>query len=360
MFRRMLPLLLVLGISTSMAQNHPDGIITSRSNPVAVNNPDTGSKTLIYEELFFGPSITGRLWSQQSFDGGSTWSIPQAVSLGPTRAAQIVTSLQGGASLVLRAGGGYVLFHHYGAGTPSNIWRTPGSDGSAFVDSTEVDLGWPEAGNQPGSGFPSVVLDGPASMTMLYQRFAADGSSPVGVYLARSLDDGLSWSPGRTLVTTDAHLGARSMLAYRSSDHRYVATYERQWAAEDNRVMVKVTDNVDDWSAPPVLEVPGNNAAPSLVVMPDGAFVLVYGRQIGGRSDLFARRSTDGIVWAEEIRLTDSSGYDETPFALAGSSPGVVEMYWASTPDVSPTYTSIVRNGAVVVLDPVYASGFDD
>lgn len=196
-------------------------------------------------------------------------------------------------------------------------------------------------------------------MTMLYQHFVPDGSSRAGIYLARSLSNGLTWSPVRTQVTTDARLGVRSMLAYRPSDHHYLATYETQWADDDNRVMVKVTDNVNDWAAPAVLEIPGNNLAPSLAVMPDGAFVLLYGRTIGGQSDLFARRSADGIVWTGEIQLTNTPNQpDDAPFAVAGTSPGVVELYWAQTPDlISPS--NIVRDGSVVVHDPVFASGFD-
>ncbi len=360
MLKEMFAFIFALGISTAMAQGSPNGTYTTRTFPIAASAPDTGIKTLIYEELFFGPSITTRLWSQQSSDGGATWSPRQPISLGPTRNPQIVTSFQAGASLLWCAGSGYMLFHHYGSANPSDIWRTPSPDGSGFVDSTLVNLGWPaSAGGEAGSGFPSVVSDAPNAMTMLYQRFSPDGPSPVGIYLARSVDDGLTWSPVRTLVTSDAHLGARAMLAYRASDHRYVATYETQWATDDNRVMVKVTDNVNDWTAPAVLEIAGNNSAPSLVAMPDGAFILIYGRRIGGQSDLFARRSTDGISWAAEVQLTASPNqFDDAPFAVANTSPGVIELYWAQTPDLSSP-SSIVRDGSVVVLDPVYASGFD-
>jgi hypothetical protein len=94
--------------------------------------------------------------------------------------------------------------------------------------------------------------------------------------------------------------------------------------------------------------------------MPDGAFVLLYGRRIGNQSDLFARRSTDGNAWAAEIPLTNSPGwYDEAPFAVAGTSPSVVELYWVQTPDVSPAFTSIARELATVMPDALFASGFD-
>lgn len=125
--------------------------------------------------------------------------------------------------------------------------------------------------------------------------------------------------------------------------------------------MVKVSGNRNDWTAPAVLEIAGNNASPSLVVMPDGAFVLFYGRRMGNQADLFAGRSTDGSAWTEEFRLTDTPNqFDEAPFAVAGKSAGVVELYWAQTPDLTLSGSTIVGDGAMVVLDPVFNSGFGD
>jgi hypothetical protein len=335
------------------------------SLPVVVVDPLDGKQTLIYDLLFFGPSITRRLWVRQSSDNGATWSSPTQLPLGPpvTRQPSIVTSFQSGPSLLLTPTGDYLLFHHYGSASPSDIWRQTSANGVDWPQSTLADLGWPNAGgSSAGSGFPSVVQDGATSLTMLYERFEADGTDPVGLYLSRSTDLGLTWSPQRTLVAADVALGTRAMLVRRTSDGRYLAAYTVSPTEGDSRIVVKVTDNALVWTAPMVLEIPGNNQAPALVVMPDGAFVLVYASVGGNQGDLFLRRSLDGISWGAEIRLTNTpDNYDTTPFAVSASSPTLVDLFWSRSPDLSGFGAEIVHESAsVVLIDPVFASGFDE
>jgi hypothetical protein len=263
----------------------------NRSLPVVVHDPLDSKQTLIYDELIFGgPSITRRLWTTQSMDDGLTWSPPTQVPWGPTEIRQptIITSFQSGPSLLRAPLGGYLLFHHYGGVAPSDIWRQASANGIDWQPSTLVDLGWPNVGGAgAGSGFPSVLRDGATSLTMLYERFVADGANAPGLYLSRSFDLGMTWSPQRTLVAADVALGTRAMLARRASDGRYLATFTVSPTDGENRVVVKASDDVLSWMVPAVLEMPGNHQAPALVVMPDGAFVLLYATVIGNQTDLF-------------------------------------------------------------------------
>ncbi|MGB0134315.1 exo-alpha-sialidase [Dokdonella sp.] len=338
----------------------------NRSLPVVVIDPLDGKQTQVYDELIFGgPSITRRLWVRQSTDDGASWTIPVQLLLGAPlpRQPTIISSFQSGPSLLSSPLGGYLLFHHFGGVSPSDIWRQTSADGVDWSQSTLVDLGWPNAGGAgAGSGFPSVVRDGATSLTMLYERFAPDGASPAGLYLSRSTDLGLTWSPQRTLVAEDVALGSRAMLAYRASDGRYLAAYTVSPESGDSRVVVKVTDDALSWAAPAVLEVQGDNRSPALVVMPDGVFVLLYATVAGNQGDLFFRRSPDGIAWGAEVRLTNSpDNFDSTPFGVAGMSTSTIELYWSRTADLSGFGGQIVRETVLVEQpDLVFESGFDE
>lgn len=352
-------LLMVSGLASSAAHAQ----FFSSSLPVVVAGPEEEKRTLVFDlYAASGPSITRRLYAKQSTDGGATYSAWVEIPIhSPGAQPRIVTSFQTGPSLLLSPQGGYLLFFHLDGTGFSNIWRDVSADGLNFNGTTLVDLGWPDPGGtmDAGSTYPSVVIDGASSMTMLYQQFAADGPFPVGLYVSRSSDLGLSWSPTRSLVATDADLHGRPMLVHRPDDGRYVAAYVVSPATGDSRVLVRTTTSPLDWSAAPVLEVQGDSHNPALVVMSDGAFVLLYSRTLGNQRDLFSRRSVDGLTWQAERQLTDSpENNDWTPFGLATDSPGAIELYWSRSPDLT-SGGSIASDLNAVVLDPVFGSGFD-
>lgn len=343
---------------TAMAQSNA-------SLPVVVVDPADGVQTLIYDSFFLGPSsATRRLYSSQSNDDGATWTTPIALPLGASgRQPQFVTSFQSGPSLLELPSGGYLNFHHFGSASPSDIWRQSSADGLNWAQSAIVDLGWPGTGGTgAGSGFPSVVRDGSTSLTMLYQRFAADGADPAGLYLASSNDLGLTWSPVRTLVAGNVALNSRAMLAHRTGDGRFVAAYVVSPGLSDSRIMVKTSDNALDWSNAPVLEITGDNDSPALTVMSDGAFVLLYSTKDQGQGDIFLRRSLDGIAWGDALRLTNTPAqYDMTPFGVAGEFAEQIEVYWSRSNQLDGFGGQIVHAPAMVVLiDPIFVSGFDE
>lgn len=363
--RRDIRLLLCCLLATSaVATNRTHAQTSSTRLPVVVAGPEAGTRTLVYDYLqMLGPSITRRLFVQQSMDGGETFSTPVPIPVSsPDAAPRIISNFQTGPSLLRDPHGGYLLFFHYDGTGYANLWRDVSADGLDFHGTTLVDAGWPDAGgtDEAGSTFPSIVIDGAASMTMLYLQYASDGPFPVGLYVSRSSDLGLTWPTARTLIAADAALHVRPMLAHRPQDGRYVAAYGAEPTSGDGRVRVRTTTNPLDWNAAPVLEIQGNSSDPALVVMSDGAFVLLYSRAVGNQRDLFSRRSEDGLTWGAEHRLTDSpDNLDLTPYGVATASPGVIEIYWSRTPDLV-SGGIIVRDLHAIIVDPVFADGFGD
>jgi hypothetical protein len=193
---------------------------------------------------------------------------------------------------------------------------------------------------------------------MLYQRFVADGTDPPGLYLAHSSDLGATWSPERAHVADDALLGGRASLSYGTGDGRYAVAYVTSFSADDNRVRVRITDNASDWSASPVLEVSGNNSTPSLARMADGAFVLFYQRRLWAQSELFLRRSEDGVNWAPEVQLTESENmFDALPVTLPDPEPGFLDLYWTRDSSNGPERAIVHER---VATDTIFASSFGD
>lgn len=148
----------------------------------------------------------------------------------------------------------------------------------------------------------------------------------------------------------------------RSSDGRHVAAYTVSVSAGTRSVIVRTTLDPGDWSgvAIPVTDQ-GDHSGPSLSLLPDGAFLLVWVRQSGKGVDLVAKRSTDGVNWGDDIMLVQGNGtLVNSAFALVGDSPGVVDLYWTRNAIVNGVVQpGVVEHEHVVVLDAIFADGFD-
>ena len=322
-------LCLIFGVGAAGADPIPVVQTDRLSASSVVAGPGASTVTVIYERVEFNLSIRMHLWATQSTDGGLTWSTPEIVPMGVQEPIPSSFAFQEHPSLVLDPQGRFVLFHDFRVDSPSHVWQSTSQNGTTFTAPDPVTLGWPAVTDlQPGSGIPSAVVDGPASMSLLYQRFVADGSDPAGLYLARSSDLGASWSPIRIRVADEASLGDSASLAYGAADGCYAAAYVVTLSANDHRVRVRVTDDASDWSAAPVLEVAGDSTTPFVTRTSDGAFVLFYQRGFSPQSELFMRWSADGSNWASEVRLTESADWrDGYPVAVPAPQPGFVDLY---------------------------------
>ena len=188
------------------------------------------------------------------------------------------------------------------------------------------------------------------TLTMSYQRLG------VGSHVAQSSDGGVSWDTQRTQIAAGSQL---PRVAFREGDGLYLASY--QVGSNPLQMYVKTTSDVRNWSAVPQdFAITGNNHDSLPVVMPDGAFALFWIVANGSQFDIRVRRSLDGLVWEPTRTVTATPGENDVePHPLVGTSPGVVELYWGRESPLGSSDYAIVRDAAVVVLDAIFAAGFD-
>jgi hypothetical protein len=300
-----------------------------------IRSSDDGARIVVFERL--DGSLVGDLMLTRSIDDGASWSEPVAI---------IASSANERHPALLQLGpASYVLFYLKSTGG-YRIWRATSTDGSAFTEQAQLDLGWASGGEIN----PHVIRHADGTLTMSYQRF---GSS-AGIYVAQSADDGVTWDQQQTAL---AGSGQLPRITYRESDGLYLASY--QVGASALSMYVKTSADVHDWSAAAQdFAVTGNNHDSLPVVMPDGAFALFWIRENGIGFDLAARRSLDGLKWDPAITITDTPDqYDVEPHPLITSA-STVELYWGRSPD-NVDY-DIVREPEVRLFEPpLFADGFE-
>jgi hypothetical protein len=308
----------------------------------AVIKANDGAHIVVFERLD-ASTFFGNLWITRSTDGGDTWSEPVAI---------IATSAnERHPALVETAPSQFALFYLKGQSAASSfrIFRATSSDGVAFAEQGQLDLGW-ETGGEIN---PHVIRHADGTLTMSYQRLG----SGAGVYVAESSDDGATWDTLQTQIAASAQL---PRIAYRESDGLYLATYQTGSSAV--HLHVKTTTDVRDWSAAARdFAVSGNNHDSLPVVMPDDAFVVFYIREAGAAFDVAFRRSLDGVAWADAVGVTNTPGADDVePHPLVGDSPYSVELYWGHRAASTGFDYDIVREPSILVADDgIFADDFD-
>lgn len=307
--------------------------------PSVIRSSDDGARIVVFERLsastFFGDLLLTR-----STDDGATWSTPAPIIAGSANERHPAL-LQLGPS-------DYALFYLKGSGGNSTyrLWRATSTDGVAFTEQNQLDLGWATG----GEANPHVVRHADGTLTMSYQRL------PTGSYVAESSDDGATWDTLKTPIATGSQL---PRIAFRESDGLYLASY--QVGSSALAMYVKTTTDVHDWSAAPQdFAVSGNNHDSLPVVMPDGAFALFWIRANGSQFDLAVRRSLDGVEWGGAVSITGVSDTDDVePHPLVGASPAEVELYWGRGHLTNPIDMDIVREPHAMVIDVIFADGLD-
>ncbi|HEY6940874.1 sialidase family protein [Dokdonella sp.] len=308
--------------------------------PSVIRSSDDGARIVVFERLSAPPALSGDLLLTRSTDDGATWSTPVAI---------VATSANERHPSLLQLGpSSYALFYLKGTGGSSTfrLWRATSADGIAFLEQSQLDLGWATGGEVN----PHVIRHPDGMLTMSYQRL------PGGSYVAQSSDGGATWDQLRTPIAAGSQL---PRIAFRASDGLYLASY--QVGSSALSMYVKTTTDVHDWSAAPQdFAVTGNNHDSLPVVMPDDAFALFWIRANGDQFDLAVRRSSDGLNWSNAIALTDSPDEDDVePHPLVGASPIAVELYWGRDAPAGSLTHDIVREPHVVVVDAIFADGLD-
>ena len=305
-----------------------------------IRSADDGARIVVFERLD-PATFSGDLLLTRSSDDGGTWTTPVPI---------IATSANERHPALLQLGpSSYVLFHLKGSGGNSSyrLWRATSSDGIAFAEQNQLDLGWATGGEVN----PHVIRHADGTLTMSYQRL------PTGSYVAQSSDGGATWDTLRTQIAANGQL---PRIARRDSDGLYLASYQVGGSAL--AMYVKTTHDVRDWSTPPQdFAGTGNNHDSLPVVMPDGAFALFWIRAGGSQFDLAVRRSHDGATWGETIALTDTPDEDDVePHPLVGASSSEVELYWGRDAPAGGLAYDIVREAhAPVVPDAIFGNGFE-
>lgn len=312
--------------------------------PAVIQSSDDGARIVVFERLDT-TTLHGDLWLTRSQDGGTTWSSPVAIVASAANERH--------PALVQLGPSSYVLFYLKGADAAASfrIWRATSSDGIAFEEEGQVDLGWATGGEIN----PHVIRKGDGTLTMSYQRLTT-GSSQA--YVAQSLDGGESWDTLKTLIDSAAAL---PRIAYREGDGLYLASYQRGSSAV--HILIKTTTDVRDWSGDSrafALDVNNHDSLP--FVLPDGTFGLFWIRQAGNGFDVLVRRSEDALVWGPTLQVTASPNEDDVePHPLVGTSSSSVELYWGRDAPSNGLAYDIVRQSSVALLplDTIFPSGFD-
>lgn len=325
--------------ATARAQDVPITTGAFADYQPSVIRPADGSRIVVFERL--DGALSGDLWITRSTDDSATWSTPGAIVASASNERH--------PALLQLADASFVLFYLKGTGAASSfrIWRATSSDGISFSEQSPIDLGWSTGGEIN----PHVIRHADGTLTMSYQRLGA------GSYVAQSYDDGVGWDTARMQIAAGSQL---PRIAYREADGLYLASY--QVGSSTLQMFVETTNDITDWSAPAqAFAITANNHDSLPIVMPDGAFVLFWVVSTGGPFDIVSRRSLDGLSWQPMLSITASAGSNDVqPHPLAGASAGTVELYWGrETPPGSVDY-DIVRRATVVVLDALFAHGFED
>lgn len=285
--------------------------------PAIIRVEPSGQLMVVFERINLADSH-GDLWATFSDDNGTTWSAPQAI---------IASTLnERHPSLIQLDVDSYVLFYlvdETGSGS-YRIHRATSADGLVWTPQGRANLGWATAGEIN----PHVIREENGDLTMVYHRLSGPS------YLARSVDDGVTWD---TLMTQVSNGNAQlPRLAKRERDGLYLVTY--QVGSSDLDLFAKVTSDPYDWSDPQIPVSTAINTHDSQpMVLEDGTFLVPFARQVASVFDLFYRTSCDGVHWSEEVQVTDDPAhYDTQPHPLLRGALGDVILTWSHQESVSP------------------------
>lgn len=340
--RRLAALLALLALIAAPASRAQSQAITTGPGtdyqPSVVRAQD-GALVVVFERLV-GPSLSGDLWLTRSTDDGATWSSP-AMIIGSSQNERHPALLQ-------RSDGSFLLFYLRSttAGTYELV-RATSSDGTAFVETGPLDLGW-TTGSEIN---PHVVQHADGSLTMSYQRL------PGGSHVARSTDAGLTWDTLRTAIATD---GLLPRVTYRESDARWFATYQVNPGTNQLALYAKTTTDVHDWTAPATpLATDGDNHDSLPVVMPDDALAVFFIHANGAQYDLYSRRAGTALEFEPAIAQVRSAGADDVePHPLVVDARHVW-LYWGrGAPAGSLDYD--IHREFHGITDTIGGDGFED
>lgn len=253
---------------------------------------------------------------------------------------------------LVKPGTDYLLFFEDGfASANIRLRRAVSSDGIGYLrDAQTLDLGWASG----GQARPQIVV-GPGNLLTLSYEYLSDGSTR----LAQSTDAGLSWDTQQTLTASDA---SYARLARRASDGRWLLAYQ---SGTPPRVAFKTTLDPRNWPSSAEWLTPAGSESrrPWPIVQPDGSWVVFYAEVnvASGRTDLWSRRSQDGIQFEAPVAHASSGFAEDFPFAAAGASAQSARLvYSRAVSGCGSSYCWLWLDQEAAVLNtPIWADGFE-
>lgn len=182
--------------------------------------------------------------------------------------------------------------------TPSDIWFSTSPDGAVWTRPVRVSDG------VSYNGGASLLWQSADIFHVAWHSWRTPGrepfSSPRGglanIWLARSLDEGRTWSP--PIMAFPGIVGSKYASYAATSDGRMWMAFE-----EVSSRSVKISSSSDglDWTTPVTVVEGGSN--PDLFIDWDGRFHLVHAFQKGGRKGFRYLTGSDGKTWESPFRL---------------------------------------------------------
>ncbi|MFH2003051.1 MAG: exo-alpha-sialidase [Planctomycetota bacterium] len=276
--------------------------------PSIIRVEPSGDLLMIFERLV-PPTLRGDMYVTTSTDNGLTWTSPQPA---------LATALdERHPSLIQASSNLYLLFYLAFSTNDYYIYRATSNDGITWTSQGKIDLGWATKGDAN----PCVIREADGSLTMAYQRISGR------CYMARSLDNGVTWDLLKTeLTNTNAQL---PRIAKRESDGRYMLTY--QTGSTPCYMWSKTTLDPYAWPLSGTVFDTNTNAHDSQpMVLEGGMFLVTYAQATTLYFDACYRTSFDGTIWSDCVKITtDPSHYDTQPHAIRQGTAGRIMVVWS-------------------------------
>jgi len=307
--------------------------------PSVQRDQQDGSLVMVFERLDPG-TFFGDLYATRSADDGETWSNPQLI-IGSS-------ANERHPSLVQMADGQWRLYYLQGSGSTTSyrIAQATSTDGSVFLQTGALDLGWASGGEVN----PHVVQQADR-LTMVYQRLSG------GIYLAQSTDSGISWDTQRRLISSD---GLLPRVAYRTQDSRLFVSYQTNPGSNQLRLHLKQSTDPGDWTSPAImLASDGDNHDSLPWLTEEGGLVVFFSRARGSQYDLASRFAPDGLNF-ESIRWqsqsADRSDVQAHPVSVTGERDWV-QLYWGVESPPGSLAFDVHRMTRTAISHAIFSNG---
>ncbi len=288
-----------------------------------------GPEGLLYAVWRGGSNRTIDVWVASSLDGGATWSAPSKVndvsgfvqvsqSYGPSIAMDLVGTL-------------YVAWEDWRNSLPDNIDPVIGNPDIYVARSTDAGVTWGRnvrVNDDPGTaeqrGVPALAVDPQGAVYVAWEDHRSDPQFP-DVYLARSEDGGLTWSPNvRVNDVVSGWQGDPAIAADPSGVN--VAWYDSR-NGQGDVYFARSGDGGDTWGGSVRLnrhDGNGAGAVPAISAWSGGVFVAW---QDGGRGVVLTWSTDRGQTWAPDAAVSSGNATQTDP-SLAVGPPGIAYLAW--------------------------------